>query len=96
MANLISLPPTSLAVGFQFSWELVTAVFCNFADYDTGFQPLVVVAADFNGDGKTDLATANRADDSVSILFGKGDGTLQPHVDYGVVQQLSGAGRRRF
>jgi hypothetical protein len=38
-----------------------------------------LVTADFNGDGKLDLAVANGG--SVGILLGNGDGTFQPHTD---------------
>jgi hypothetical protein len=38
--------------------------------------------ADFDGDGKADLAVANRGDNSLSVLLGNGDGTFQTHVDY--------------
>jgi len=34
---------------------------------ETGDDPVAVVAADFNGDGRIDLAAANQADNSVSI-----------------------------
>jgi hypothetical protein len=37
-----------------------------------------VAAADFNGDGKLDLAVTDQAGNSVLILLGKGDGTFQP------------------
>jgi uncharacterized protein (TIGR03437 family) len=44
-----------------------------------GQGPAAVIAADFNRDGKLDLATANE-DGTVSILLGNGDGTFQaPH-----------------
>ena len=36
-----------------------------------------MVAADFNRDGRLDLATADTGGDSVSILLGNGDGTFQ-------------------
>lgn len=38
--------------------------------------PVAVAVADFNGDGKLDLAVANYDDVSISILLGKGDGTF--------------------
>jgi hypothetical protein len=40
----------------------------------------IVVADDFNQDGEMDLAIGTKS--SVSILFGRGDGTFRPHVDY--------------
>jgi hypothetical protein len=51
-------------------------------EYATGMSPSSVRAADFNVDGKTDLATVNSKDNTVSVLLGNGDGTLQPHLDY--------------
>jgi len=59
--------------------------------YGVGVHPSAVVAADFNGDGKLDLAVSNGLYNSdpggISILLGKGDGTFQPAVSYN-----SGAG----
>ena len=54
----------------------------NRADFATGNGPTAAVTADFNGDGKLDLAVANRDDNTVSILFGKPDGTFATKVDY--------------
>ena len=45
-------------------------------DYDVGHAPVSVVIADFNGDGKPDLAVANQKDGTISILLGNGDGTF--------------------
>ena len=39
-----------------------------------------IVAGDFNGDGRTDLAVANYGSDDVSVLLGNGDGTFQNQV----------------
>ena len=58
----------------------------------TSGGPLWVIAADFNHDGKLDLAvdcscgSASRCGypGSVSILLGNGDGTFRAHVDYPV------------
>lgn len=42
----------------------------------TGSEPDGLVTADFNGDTKPDLATADWASDSVSVLLGRGDGSF--------------------
>jgi hypothetical protein len=51
-------------------------------DFAAGLSPLGTVAADFNHDGVTDLATANEGNfigdpGSVSVLAGNGDGSFQ-------------------
>jgi hypothetical protein len=48
-----------------------------------------VVTADFNGDGKTDLATADEWNSSFNILLGNGDGTFQAPVNYMVPPGLA-------
>ena len=52
--------------------------------YPAGNGPNSAVAADFNGDGKLDVAVTNSGDNSVSILAGDADGTFQPAVSYPV------------
>jgi hypothetical protein len=47
-------------------------------DYQVGTQPNIVAVADFNGDGKPDLAVSSLQSDTVSILIGNGNGTFQP------------------
>jgi hypothetical protein len=42
------------------------------------------VVADLNGDGIPDLAVANANDNYVSVLAGKGAGTFQDSLNYGV------------
>ena len=56
--------------------------FQSHMEYPTGVYPTSVAVADFNGDGKLDVATANYSATSVSVLLGNGDGTFQTNVDY--------------
>jgi hypothetical protein len=49
---------------------------------ETGDTPIAMAVGDLNGDGKSDIVTANSYDDSVSVLLGKGNGTFAPTVDY--------------
>jgi hypothetical protein len=45
-------------------------------NYPAGMSPQDVITADFNNDGRLDVATANGS--SVSVLLGNADGTFQP------------------
>jgi hypothetical protein len=45
-------------------------------------EPDSVAVGDFNVDGKLDLAVANYATSSVSVLLGNGDGTFRPNGSY--------------
>src|SRR5207237_155547 len=45
--------------------------------YPVGTSPPAIVTADFNGDGRPDLATVNYGD-TVSVLLGNANGTFQP------------------
>jgi len=52
-------------------------------DYNTDSSPQDATSADFNRDGKADLAVAT-GNNTVSILLGAGDGTFPTHVEYPV------------
>ena len=47
------------------------------SSFPVGAEPQAVVTADFNNDGRLDLATADSGDNAVSVLLGNGDGTFQ-------------------
>jgi hypothetical protein len=65
-----------------------------------------VAVADFNGDGKLDIVTANRLGGNftgnISLLLGNGNGTFKPHVEFSIgfndvgvaVADLNGDGKQ--
>ncbi|MBE3037310.1 MAG: VCBS repeat-containing protein, partial [Chloroflexi bacterium] len=57
--------------------------------FATGLWPLSMTAADFNGDGKIDLATANRDSHTVSVLLGDGLGGFGAKTDFATGSYIS-------
>jgi len=57
--------------------------------YPVDVDPQAVVTGHFNGDGRLDLAVANKSDNTVSILLGNGDGSSPPST----CGSTTGAGR---
>src|SRR3989442_9713038 len=53
----------------------------NRAEFASGRGPTGVAFADFNNDGRPDLAVANKTDNTVSIILGQTNGTLGTHLD---------------
>ncbi len=51
-------------------------------NYGAGNYPISIVAADLNGDGLADLATANYLDDSASVMLNSGTGTFPVFTQY--------------
>jgi hypothetical protein len=60
--------------------------------YLTGNSPVWVSTGDFNGDGVLDLAVANNADDTVSILLGQTDAKGNPTGLFGAKTDYSAGG----
>lgn len=58
------------------------APFFNSSQFPASGSPTFITSADFNADGKLDLAVTNSGINTVSILLGNGDGTFAPNVDY--------------
>jgi hypothetical protein len=69
--------------------------------YATGTSAHGVATADLNGDGKLDLAVANAGSNTVSVLFGLGNGAFAAATNYGVgaepkavtIKDLNGDGK---
>ena len=64
-------------------------VFANETTWAVGAQPQRVVAGDFNGDGRPDVAAANFQGNTVSVLLNLGDGNgfggLRPQATFAVI-----------
>lgn len=52
------------------------------ATVNAGATPVAMATADFNGDGKLDLAAANLTSGTLSVMLGNGDGTFQSPATY--------------
>ncbi len=62
------------------SWELTGPLSGDQPDimmFSAGSEPWAITSADFNNDGRLDLATSNLDSHDVSILLGLGDGTFR-------------------
>jgi hypothetical protein len=54
------------------SMPLATVSFADAVAYPSGQKPYVLLAADFNGDGRIDLAATNEQEDSISVFINDG------------------------
>src|SRR5262245_61304542 len=72
---------TGCRLSFQPLEERCVPSFSPAVNYPVNVGPQAVATADFNGDGKLDLAVTSGST-TVSVLLGNGNGTFQPAVDY--------------
>lgn len=56
----------------------------HFAEVGAGVEPHSIAVGDFNSDGALDLATANYGVNTVSVVFGIGDGDFGSHAEFNV------------
>src|ERR1700758_4582037 len=64
--------------------KYITAQVCfdTAVNYGAGSAPYAVCAADFNNDGKPDIACANYSSNNVSIFINSGTGTFGAAASY--------------
>jgi len=70
--STVPSPAAARALSFIGAWS----------DFRAGYNARSVVSGDFNGDGRDDLAVANQASGTLSVLLGDGDGTFQPPLTF--------------
>lgn len=61
-----------------------------------GPSPYALAFADYNSDGKLDVATVNNYGAAVSILLGIGDGTFRPEISFDVGEYPAGIATADF
>ena len=70
------------AISPVFSYYLGALSFDLSPGAATAMGPTAPEVADFNGDGKLDVALAALRDNKISVLLGKGDGTFMPAQNF--------------
>jgi hypothetical protein len=58
--------------------DRIVPAFLAPVDYTVGDHPFDMKVGDFNDDSRFELVTANRDNDTVSMLLGNADGTFRP------------------
>lgn len=69
---------------FATSIQAQTSCFNPHVDYGVGPYSFGITSADFNGDGKVDLAVTNWGSNNISVLMNTGTGSFTTAVSYTV------------
>ncbi len=75
----------SSAVSIYYGQDAPGIPFAPRLNFATAYNPRCVVVADFNRDGRLDIATTNRGSSGkqqISILYATSNGDYAPHVDF--------------
>src|SRR5205823_2317253 len=72
---------------YVIQYDFVSATVCmnpytKTANYMTGLIPVSVTTGNFTNNMQSDLAVANKDDNTVSVLLGSTDGTFQNHYNF--------------
>src|SRR5262249_13040894 len=78
--DLVTMNPAGVGVSFGAG----NGTFASPVVSPMGTNPVALVVADFNGDRRADVATADQSDHSVSVRLANSDGTLGPVATYDV------------
>src|ERR1700686_4746463 len=81
---LAGIQPLLHAQGGIVTPSVPSVSFAAPVNYTVGTLPFANAVGDFNGDHILDVAVVNENTNNVSVLFGNGDGTFQPAVNYAV------------
>jgi hypothetical protein len=77
MRNRILVVAAATLLSLRYPANSNATDFSPGTSYPVGTGPAAIVAGDFDGDGKPDLAVANGGSNDVSILLNNGDGTFK-------------------